>query len=404
MKNILLVGAGAAGYFAALRAAEVNPNSKITIIEAGSRPLQKVEISGGGRCNVTQGCFEISELLKAYPRGSKELRGAFSRFQAKDTVEWFEERGIKLKKEADGRVFPVTDKSKTIINCFENERKKHKIELLLNTKLKSLKKEKKLIAELRFNDESRHEEFDTVLLATGGSKSGYEIAKDIGHEIEPLAPSLFTFEVNDKRLENLSGVSVTSTKLRLSLPDGTTFKDSGPLLITHWGFSGPAVIRLSAWAARELLKSDYNAELIIDWGGKTLKDEIEKARKELPKKLVKKSNLLPLPKRLWENLCEASGISDKVKFSELSRKMQNSLEKEIYAGSYKITGKGVFKEEFVTCGGVRLKEVDFRTMESKLVSGLYFAGEILDIDGITGGYNFQSAWTTGFIAGSAIGK
>ena len=364
MKSVLVVGAGPAGYFAAIRAKEISPAHQVTLIEAGDRPLRKVKISGGGRCNVTHACFDEAELVKRYPRGSRELRGPFSRFQPKDTVEWFESRGVKLKTEPDGRMFPVSDSSQAIIDCLERERKRHGVELKTNTKLVNVRKSVRngFVTTLTNNGIESEQSFDSLVLTTGSSDSGYRLVKQLGHTITPTAPSLFTFNVSDPLIEELSGVSVKDVGLILKVDGAKPFKERGPLLITHWGLSGPAVIRLSAWAARELAAANYNAELIVDWNPGNF-------------------DTSALPRRLEARLVESKRARRRTSFA--------------------VNGKGVFKEEFVTCGGVSLKEVDFRTMESKLVPGLFLAGEILDIDGITGGYNFQSAWTCGWIAGSA---
>jgi predicted Rossmann fold flavoprotein len=408
MKRVLIIGGGAAGYFGAITAAENNPASQVIIAEAGSRALKKVAISGGGRCNVTHACFDSQQLVQAYPRGARELRSAFSRFDPNDTIEWFNSLGVKLKTEQDGRVFPRSDSSKTIIDCFENSRKKFNIDLRLNTKVIGLQKtkDKQLTAKFSGKPYSYSENFDAVLLACGGARGGYKLAEQLGHTIEPCVPSLFTFEIKDKRLVGLSGVSVSDAGMRLSVPGNKIFTERGPLLITHWGFSGPAVIKLSAWAARALYENNYQAELTINWlPGETKKaffNNIDEFRQQHPKKLLRKNQAAEIPNRLWENICDASDIDQNLRYSELNRKKVNQLASQLFEGCYKLIGKGAFKEEFVTCGGVRLSEVDFRSMQSKLIPGLFFAGEILDIDGITGGYNFQSAWTTGFIAGNSI--
>jgi len=408
--RILIIGGGAGGYFAAITAAELLPKAEVTIAEAGARPLRKVEISGGGRCNVTHACFEAKELTQAYPRGQKELRGTFSRFQPKDTLDWFESRGVRLKTEADGRVFPVTDSSSTIVDCFERLRKELGIDLELNSRVKELVNEPTggFMATVIKGKKQFLNHYDTVILASGSTTKSYDLAKALGHTIEPLAPSLFTFKVKDPRIENLSGLSVEDAKVELSVTGSKKHTEQGPLLITHWGFSGPAVIRLSAWRARELLASNYQAKLSVNWlpseTRQSLEEKINTLRGNSPRKSVVGTPAGKVPKRLWQSLALQSGISKEINYSELSKKMSVSLASELLSGIYQISGKGVFKEEFVTCGGIRLSEVDFRTMESKVSPGLYFSGEVLDIDGITGGYNFQSAWTTGFIAGTAIGN
>jgi len=407
-RRVLIVGGGAAGYFGSITAAQRHPNLSIVIAEASERPLQKIAISGGGRCNVTNACFDIKELTKSYPRGQRELLGPFSRFQPRDTIEWFSARGVKLKTEEDGRMFPISDSSQTIIDCFEKARTRAKIDLRIKTKVVDLQmtKDNRLKAYLQDGGKTYSEDFDAVLLASGGTKGGHNIAKTLGHKIEPCVPSLFTFEVKDNRLNGLSGVSVPWAELRLSIGNEKTLTEAGPLLVTHWGFSGPAVIKLSAWGAKALYVNNYRAHLHINWCPNEKRDLFAKRLVSFSeanaKRLVRKNPPIQIPKRLWENLCYASRIDGDSCYAELSRSMRKALEEELFGGCYHITGKGVFKDEFVTCGGISLREVDLRTMESKLVSGLFFAGEILDIDGITGGYNFQNAWTTGFIAGSSL--
>lgn len=407
-KRILVVGGGAAGYFGAITAAENNPGARVTIAEAGSRPLQKVAISGGGRCNVTQACFDVQRLVEAYPRGRRELLGPFWRFQPSDTVEWFERRGVALKTEADGRMFPLTDSSQTVIDCFESTRRQLNIDLRLKAKVTGLRQTENTPFEavLRHDGKSRPEGFDAVLMACGGARSGYPLAQHLGHAIEPCVPSLFTFAVNDTRLDGLPGISVPAAQVNLSVPGKPLRSETGPLLVTHWGFSGPAVIRLSAWGARDLHDNAYRGDLKLSWSPPEERphfDERVRAQKqENPRRLLHTHPAVPLPKRLWVNLCRAADIGNDLRYADLSRARCQKLEEQIFDGHYRVEGKGVFKEEFVTCGGVRLSEVDFRRMESKLVPGLFFAGEVLDIDGITGGYNFQNAWTTGYIAGMSL--
>ena len=407
-KRVLIVGGGAAGYFAAITVAQGNSDFKVVIVEAGARTLQKVAVSGGGRCNVTHACFDEKKLVDAYPRGHRELRGPFSRFQPRDTVKWFKSRGVKLKTEADGRMFPVSDSSRTIIDCFEKSRRDAGIELRNKTKVKSIEfsGEGGFNVNLASGGNAYFEKHDVVLIATGSSKSGHEMARELGHTIIPCVPSLFTFEISDPRLEGLAGVSVPSAEVSISFSKKDKLIETGPVLITHWGISGPGIIKLSAWGARQLYDRNYQAELKINWCANLAKGElvsqIEEFRTSQAKKLVHKHMPIILPKRLWESLCLASGIRENMRYSELNRKLSERLIEEILSGSFRIGGKGVFKDEFVTCGGVSLKEIDTRRMESKLVPNLHFAGEVLDIDGITGGYNFQNAWTTGFIAGLSI--
>ena len=408
-KKILIIGGGAAGYFAAITAAENKADCHVVIAESGRLPLQKVAVSGGGRCNVTHACFDPKALVEAYPRGYRELRGAFSRFQPRDTVEWFASRGVELKTEEDGRMFPVTDSSQTIIDCFERAREQLKIELRTKTKVLRLRRTKQGVFESVFRESGveRAESFDQVLLACGSASAGRRIAESLGHRIEPCVPSLFTFEIKDPRLKGLSGVSVPNASLSLLIPGRKPLREDGPLLITHWGLSGPSVIRLSAWGARALHENKYSAVLKVNWQPEEARAEfaekINGFSRRHAKQIVGNNPALNLPKRLWASLSRGAKIGSELRYAELSSEMMRSLETELFDGCYQITGKGVFKEEFVACGGVSLKDVDLRRMESKLVSGLFFAGEILDIDGLTGGYNFQNAWTSGFIAGSSMG-
>ena len=339
---ITVIGGGAAGIFAALAAKKRAPHIPVVVLEKTAVLLSKVKISGGGRCNVTHACFDPKKLIENYPRGGQELLGPFHRFQPQDTIDWFEERGVKLKTEPDGRIFPTTDSSSTIINCLLNEAKKLGVEIRLRERIDKPPEGK-------------------LILATGSSLEGYKLAESFGHTIQPPVPSLFTFNVPTSPLKDLSGIA-TIAKVTLV---GSSFTQTGPLLITHFGFSGPAILKLSAWGARFLHEKNYHAEIEINWlpGTKTLQ--------ELPKNLLKKFKQQP----------------------EIQK-----LESRLHHDRYQVDGKTTHKEEFVTCGGVTLKEIDFRTMESKLHPGLYFAGEILNIDGITGGFNFQNAWTTGYIA------
>lgn len=401
--RIVVIGGGAAGFFAAICCAESNPRAQVKLLEAGRQPLSKVLISGGGRCNVTHACFEPALLVQNYPRGGKALRGAFSQFQARHTVDWFTAHGVKLKTEADGRMFPITDDSNTIATCLLEQADELGINLRLQSPVKSIEK-----IDETFQIELRSGELlsaDRVLLATGSSPQGYQLAKDLGHTIVPPVPSLFTFNVKDDRLQDLAGVSVDPVRLRLQVGDAK-FEQTGALLITHWGLSAPAVLKLSAWAARELHDHRYQAKLTINWlphqNPEKLRQELIAVRNQIPQRSIAANCPVMLPRRLWERLTEFVGIAKATRWAELSNKVLNQLIQELTQGSYTITGKGVFKEEFVTCGGVTLKEVNFKTMESRCCPGLYFAGEILDIDGITGGFNFQSAWTTGAIAGNAM--
>jgi predicted Rossmann fold flavoprotein len=405
-KKVIVIGGGAAGFFGAITCATNNPNLKVTLLEAGDRPLAKVRISGGGRCNVTHHCFEPSQLVQNYPRGGKALRGAFTRFQPKDTIAWFASRGVKLKTEADGRMFPITDNSETIVKCLMNSAIEAGVVLRNHAPVKYIRKENNTFEiELKTGEIL---ECDRLLIATGSNPLGYKWAKDLSHTIQTPVPSLFTFNIKDSRFQDLAGISVENARIKLLENSKPKLEQQGALLITHWGISGPAVLKLSAWGARILRERNYNLPIIINWLPKfnpeTLKQHLLEIKIKIAIKKVFSNCPLELPKRLWQNFAIASNISENKKWSELSNKEINKLSQEITQGSYQIKGKGVFKEEFVTCGGVNLKEIDFKTMESKVCSGLYFAGEILDIDGVTGGFNFQSAWTTAWLAGNAIGQ
>ena len=407
MFSTLVGGGGAAGYFAAITAKERDPARRVLLVDSGSKPLRKVEISGGGRCNVTHACFDSAQLVRAYPRGHKELHGPFSRFQPRDTVHWFESRGVKLKTEADGRIFPLTDSAKTIIDCLEHARLRAGAELAIKTKVEQITRTTSgFTVRLKNQQEHSEQRFSTVILTTGSAPGGYALAAALGHTIIPCVPSLFTFEIADEMLNGLSGVSMERTDLRLALLSGQEFSETGPLLITHWGFSGPAVIRLSAWAARPLAECRYQAKLFVNWipalRFEQGLEEIRVQKEASPKQVVAAHPLFSIPKRLWANLVLSAGIESTEIWAHIRREQMDRLLRRLYKSEFQVENKGEFKEEFVTCGGVSLREVDFQTMESKLVPGLYFAGEILDIDGITGGFNFQSAWTTGWIAGQSV--
>jgi predicted Rossmann fold flavoprotein len=405
--QIVVIGGGAAGFFGAIACAKVNPAAEVTLIEASRQPLAKVLISGGGRCNVTHACFEPGELVQNYPRGAKALRGAFSRFQAKDTVAWFAAQGVYLKTEADGRMFPVTNTSETIVECLIKAAAKSGVKLRIGTPVSSVQQTLKDGGFDLLLKSGETIKCDRLLLATGSSLVGYKIARELGHKIEPPVPSLFTFNILDQKLRELAGVSVNSVQLRLSAGGKSQLEQTGPLLITHWGLSGPAVLKLSAWGARVLHESRYQTTLLVNWlphlHQEEVREKILAVKDEWGKKAIALHRGVDLPHRLWQYIITRAGITTEDRWAEISNKTLNQLVQELTQGQYLISGKGVFKEEFVTCGGLNLKEVNFQTMESKLVPGLYFAGEILDIDGVTGGFNFQSAWTTAYLAGDAMG-
>ncbi len=404
--RVIVIGGGAAGFFAAITCASVTPETEVILLEAGKQPLAKVRISGGGRCNVTHHCFDPRLLVQAYPRGGKALRGAFTRFQPQDTVNWFESRGVPLKTEADGRMFPVSDNSETIIHCLVKEAKAQGVKVKTGVKVQWVSYEKgRFIIELKNGD---YFSSDRVLFATGSQRLAYQWLTQLGHTIIPPIPSLFTFNIQDERLADLAGISVENVAVQLAVKGKESYRQTGQLLITHWGLSGPVVLKLSAYGARVLHDHRYQMGLFINWLPKenleTIREKLLAQKEATPRRQVTNFSPFAIPRRLWEKLAIASGIFNTQRWAEVSKKQITAFAKELTQGHFHLQGKGVFKEEFVTCGGVDLKEVNFKTMESKLVPGLYFAGEILDIDGITGGFNFQNAWTTGWLAGQAMGE
>lgn len=395
MIDLIVIGGGAAGIFAAIQAKTAYPAASVVVLERSAVLLAKVRVSGGGRCNVTHHCFEPRKLIEAYPRGSKELLGPFHRFSPRETVDWFETRGTKLKVEADGRMFPVTDCSETIIETLLKEAGRLGVEIRIRQRVEGVRRE-----ETGFSiglQEGALLECRKLILATGSSKEGYAWARSLGHEIEPPVPSLFTFNVPNFSLRELSGVSLPLARLSIA---GTSLSQVGPLLITHFGFSGPAALKLSAWAARDLCEKEYKVDLRVQWladlSEEAIYQRLAKQKRETPEKTLSSENPFHLPKQLWKTL-----FPDTRRLSDLPLKDLRSLAHKLHADTYRVEGKTTHKEEFVTCGGVPRREVDFRTMESKICPHLFFAGEILDIDGITGGFNFQNAWTTGFVAGTA---
>jgi predicted Rossmann fold flavoprotein len=405
--TVAIVGGGAAGYFAAIHCAENLPNARVVLLEGTQRPLTKVRISGGGRCNVTHHCFDPAELVKAYPRGHRELRGPFSRFQPKDTIAWFEGRGVRLKVEPDGRMFPTTDDSATIADCLIQTTIKAGVEIRLGAVVKAVARGEGggFLISLRDAQES----FDAIIFTTGSAPSGHEMIRNLGHTIVSAVPSLFTFNITDPRLAELPGIAFERAKLQLQVDAGdktSRFEQVGPLLITHWGLSGPAVLKLSAWAARSLFDAKYQATLKINFipslSTDALIHQFVRFKEQHPKKALSNECPAEVPKRFWRKLVELAGISESETWANLPKTTLQSLARELTEGTYQVSGKGVFKDEFVTCGGVALNEVDFRTMQSRLCPGLFFAGEVLDIDGITGGFNFQNAWTTAFIAAQGV--
>ncbi|MEY3501021.1 MAG: hypothetical protein RL308_2693 [Bacteroidota bacterium] len=397
--DLIIVGGGAAGFFTAINIVEKNPKLKVAILERGTEVLNKVRISGGGRCNVTHACFEPNELVKFYPRGEKELRGPFHQFCSGDTIEWFEKHGVELKIEADGRMFPVSNSSQTIIDCFQDATKKLGISVLTNQSVQSIFKKDAL-----WKVETQSETYITekLILATGSNPKIWEMLQTFGHAIVSPVPSLFTFNIKDARIKELPGVAAqVSVKVK-----DTKLETSGPLLITHWGMSGPAILKLSAWGARILHDKNYQFTIFVNWLNNLDAENVEKTLKELKlehaKKAVSKKSPFDLTNRLWESLVLASGIESETKWADLTKIQLQNLTHQLTNGTFQVNGKSTFKEEFVTAGGIDLKEINFKTMESKLHEKLYFAGEIVNIDAVTGGYNFQNAWTSGFIVANSI--
>jgi predicted Rossmann fold flavoprotein len=405
-RRVVIAGGGAAGFFAAITCAEANPSTQVVLLEKGPQFLSKVRISGGGRCNVTHACFDPRELSAFYPRGGAALLGPFHRFQPRDTMAWFEERGVRLKVESDQRVFPVTDSSQTIIDCLMASARRNRVQLLPNSGLVEARR----TAEGRFAlmlQGGNPVECDALMLATGGCRgaSTGAIATSLGHTLEPPVPSLFTLEIRAGWLNALSGITLDSVEL--SVP-GTALREKGALLITHAGLSGPAVLRLSAWGARVLHGLNYQFALRANWapqlGPEPAAEWIQSRRAEQASRFVVNTPVPTLPTRLWEGLVIQAGIPRETRWAALSRSAQHQLLLQLGSTELQVSGKSLNRDEFVTCGGVPLREVNFKTMESRICPGLFFGGELLDIDGVTGGFNFQAAWTTGWIAGTAMAR
>lgn len=407
-KRIVVIGGGAAGFFSAIKAAECHPLAEVSILEKNRTVLNKVRISGGGRCNVTHACFDNKQLSKYYPRGGSFLKALFTKFNTQSTVTWFENEKVNLKTESDGRMFPTTDNSETIALCLEHKARRLGISTRTSFGVKAIRQNpdatgKPLQVHLLSEDIL---EADAVIITTGGNPSlgGYQWLADLGHNIIPPVPSLFTFNVPASPFLEMAGVSVPNAQVRIA---GKKLQQEGALLVTHWGFSGPAILKLSAWAARELAEVNYAFTLLINWipteNENSVKDFFAKTKKESPKKLIQSNQLWNLPSRLWKKLCELSEIDEQLRWIDISNKQLNKLTEQLLNCPQTVKGKSTFKDEFVTCGGIPLNEVNPQTMESTKTKGVFFAGEVLDIDAVTGGFNFQAAWTTGFIAGSSIG-
>jgi predicted flavoprotein YhiN len=445
-KRLVVIGGGAAGFFCAVNAARMNPLLEVILLEKTNKILSKVKVSGGGRCNVTHSCFEIGEMTRNYPRGANFLKKSFHQFFTTDTIKWFSERGVTLKTEGDGRMFPVTDSSQSIIDCLLKEADRYGVQVRLKSEVERVRFEKdegffemadegdgrpvstddddRLIAQ---NNQGFREsagrvadgkglfklEFeggnaihaDFVCIASGGFPKSemFDWLKQTGHSIEDPVPSLFTFNMPGDRVRELPGVSVPDAQVKVA---GSKLTTRGPLLITHWGMSGPAILRLSAWGAREFAACNYHFSILVNWLGdikeQALQEQFKSLRFELASQKISNRNPFGLPQRLWQYLLEESGISTELRYADLPSKDQNKLVKKCCAQEFKVSGKTTFKEEFVTAGGIKLSEIDPQTMQSKILPGLFFAGEIMDVDGITGGFNFQHAWTSGYIAAKAI--
>ncbi len=402
--DILVIGGGAAGFFAAINAARFSPpesvrEKKIAILEKSTKVLAKVRISGGGRCNVTHACFDPRELVKFYPRGGKELRGAFSRFSVEQTIEWYKSRGVELKTENDGRMFPISDNSETIVNCLLSEVEKYGVEILLQKDLKGIEKSSDKFI-LSVNETEKYS-CSKLIIATGGNakSAGYDFLRKTGHTIIPPVPSLFTFNMPNNPITELMGVSVENAIVKI---EGTAIETNGPLLITHWGMSGPAILKASAWGARELANRDYDFTAVVNWiPGKTEEtvfEELKTAKTIFNAQLFININPFHMVKRLWQFLVFKNKLDNELRWADLPNKQLRNMAQLLVSDKYPVKGKTTFKEEFVTCGGIALNEIDFKTMQSRIMKGLFFAGEIVDIDGLTGGFNFQAAWTTGWLA------
>ncbi len=395
------MGGGAAGFMAAITAAENDPTASVTILERGKEVLQKVKISGGGRCNVTHNCPDARELVKFYPRGNRELLAPFLQFGTLDTVTWFANRRVKLKTEADGRMFPTSNSSQTIVNCLWFAAQDAGVEVKTGCRVDKFVQdgEKWRIESANFHLPA----IDKLVIATGSSSAIWQSLAALGHTIIPAIPSLFTFNIKDTRITDLLGISVTNASLRIA---GSKLQASGPLLITHWGMSGPAILRLSAWGARELAEKNYQFILHVNWLGKYKTEEmvaeLQNFKTTYAKKQIASNPLFELPTRLWQRICTAASISDDRRWADLDKKTLNALAIQLVDAPFSVNGKSTFKEEFVTAGGIALKEVNFKNFESRLFPNLFFAGEVLDIDAITGGFNFQAAWTGGYLAGKAL--
>lgn len=404
-KKLIVIGGGAAGFFCAVNAARMKPDLEVIVIEKSNKLLSKVKVSGGGRCNTTNACFEIPELAKKYPRGQQFLKKAFHYFNTTDTIQWFADRKVELVAEADGRMFPATNDSQTIINCLLNEADKYGVKVFMQTEIKVIEKKENQFA--LFSANGKEFLADDLCIACGGFPKAvmFDWLVKLGHTIELPVPSLFTFNMPGNKISDLMGLSVPMATVKIM---GTKLVEQGPLLITHWGMSGPVILKLSAWGARILADKSYQFTIMVNWLSNDteqgLRESWHNLRNELAAQKMANKNPFGLPNRLWNYLLNLSEIKEETRWADLPSKEQNKLIKNLTAGEFAVNGKTTFKEEFVTCGGIKLNEIDPNTMQSKKVDHLFFAGEIMDIDGVTGGFNFQNAWTSGWIAANAISK
>jgi len=400
MKRIIIIGGGAAGFFAAIRLAERHPKSSVMILERGKEVLQKVKISGGGRCNVTHACWVPKELVKFYPRGNKALLGPFHKFACGDTMDWFEKRGVKLKIEDDGRVFPVSDNSDSIVRCLLDSARNAGVKVLTQKRVDHIAKLDDGSFEIKAG-EILH--CDALVIAAGSSPAVWAMLENLGHKIVEPVPSLFTFNIKDSRITDLAGLSVSNAVV--SVVGQKNLQTEGPLLLTHWGMSGPGILKLSSWGARWMHEMNYNFNIKINWVSRNpehIKEELQEIKIDWAKKQVSSNPTFEIPSRLWQRFCDAAGISSSDIWANLNKVQMNALFQQLCFSEWNVKGKSTFKEEFVSAGGVDLDEVNFTRFESKIIPGLYMAGEILDIDALTGGFNFQAAWTGGWIIGESV--
>ncbi|UYW01304.1 NAD(P)/FAD-dependent oxidoreductase [Flavobacterium agricola] len=397
--DIIIIGGGAAGFFTALNIAEQNPKLTIAILERGKEVLTKVKISGGGRCNVTHACFIPNDLVKFYPRGEKELKGPFNQFCSGDTIAWFEKHKVNLKIEEDGRMFPESDSSQTIIDCFINLSKKYNIQIITSQTVQNVFQSEK---GWKLDTQNQKYLAQKIVFTTGSNPKMWDLLQSFEHKIVPPVPSLFTFNIKNKKLTELMGIAHPAT---VSIKN-TKLVASGPLLITHWGVSGPAILRLSAWGARDLAQLNYNFTLQLNWMQEyetnEIENELKECKTESAKQNIYKKNKFNFPTRLWHYFLNKAEIDADAKWADLSKKQMQALAQILTQDEYQVNGKSTFKDEFVTAGGVDLKEINFKTMQSKILPNVYFAGEVVNIDAITGGFNFQNAWTTSYLAATHI--